>query len=347
MKTTENILQRKRKFYLLLPLFLLPFIALGFYALGGGRSPEKPSQGLVNTALPDAKFNRKDSLSRLDLYQRSDRDSSQASSGLAEIAARMGLGESTANDKASAVEERMAELQKEIRKAQEEPQPAARPNRSSTSPSMKADLDRLEALMQAMQQPKDEDPELAQLNQLTSSIKDIMQPERMTSVRRTSGASQNPFKAFKAEIDGKQKVSAGASVRLRLLDTLVIRDKTLLPGQLLFGTCRLANHRLLLDIESIRDGEILLPADLTVYSLDGMPGIDAPEAELAGAAGYGADNAMRGIGIGSLDQTMATQVAAAGIEATKSLLSKKVRSIKVRLKDNYPILLRDNQQKIK
>jgi Conjugative transposon, TraM len=43
------------------------------------------------------------------------------------------------------------------------------------------------------------------------------------------------------------------------------------------------------------------------------------------------------------DQSLATQVAGAGLDAAKSLLNKKVRRIKVKLKAGYPILLRDNK----
>jgi Conjugative transposon, TraM len=47
----------------------------------------------------------------------------------------------------------------------------------------------------------------------------------------------------------------------------------------------------------------------------------------------------------SMDQSVATQAASAGIDAAKELLSKKVRRVKVKLKNGFPILLRNNQGK--
>jgi hypothetical protein len=44
-----------------------------------------------------------------------------------------------------------------------------------------------------------------------------------------------------------------------------------------------------------------------------------------------------------MDETMGTQAASAGIEAAKGLIGKKVRKIKVRLQNNYPVLLRVNK----
>ena len=61
-----------------------------------------------------------------------------------------------------------------------------------------------------------------------------------------------------------------------------------------------------------------------------------------GAAGGGADNAISNMQFLSMDQSLATQAAAGGITAAKGLFSKKVRKVKVHLKNGEPILLRDN-----
>ena len=111
-------------------------------------------------------------------------------------------------------------------------------------------------------------------------------------------------------------------------------------GQLLFGNAQITNQRLLLTIKDIRLGNNIIPVDFMVYSLDGLPGINAPDAELAGAAGNGADNALQSMQFLSMDQNLGTQAAAGGIEAAKTLFGKKVRRVKVKLKGGYPLLLR-------
>jgi len=98
-----------------------------------------------------------------------------------------------------------------------------------------------------------------------------------------------------------------------------------------------------LNIKTIRLGTSILPVDLSVYDMDAMPGIRAPEAVTEDAMRSGTDNAVQSMELMSMDQTLATQAAGAGVEAAKTLFSKKVKRIKVKLKAGYPVLLRNNQ----
>lgn len=84
--------------------------------------------------------------------------------------------------------------------------------------------------------------------------------------------------------------------------------------------------------------------DNYVYSLDGMPGIPAPEAELTGAVNGGTDDAIRSMQFLSMDQSIGVQAAGAGIDAAKSLFSKKLKKVRVKLKADYPILIRINKK---
>ena len=74
-----------------------------------------------------------------------------------------------------------------------------------------------------------------------------------------------------------------------------------------------------------------------------MPGIPAPEAEIVGAAGGGADNAIASMQLMTMDQSLGAQAAAGGIQAAKGLFSKKVKTIKVKLKDGFQVLLKINK----
>jgi conjugative transposon TraM protein len=158
-------------------------------------------------------------------------------------------------------------------------------------------------------------------------------------------ASDSAFSAIPAIIDGDQKVPPGGIVKLRLKDSITIRGITFPKGQSLSGLCAITNQRLLLDIKNIRLGNTIIPVNLTVFSLDGLVGIDAPKAELAGAAGDGASSALTNMQFLSMDQSLSTQAATAGISAAKGLLSKKVKKIRVKLKGDQTVLLRNNQQK--
>ncbi len=146
-------------------------------------------------------------------------------------------------------------------------------------------------------------------------------------------------------IDGNQKVAPGGVVNLRLRDTITLNGITIPKGQSLSGSCIITNQRLLLDIKNIRLGTAIIPVNLTVFALDGLPGINAPEAELGEAAVNGANGALANMEFLSMDQSFTTQAATAGINAAKGLLGKKAKKIRVKLKGDQVVLLRNNQLK--
>lgn len=346
----------KRKLLLLMPLLVVPLLALAFYAMGGGsgsRYASSPFFGSgINTSLPDATFSTDTPKTKADYYAQSGRSSSGEENGIARIAGQLGFDDPNGNrrlaeyDQTKQIDEKLEAINREISK----PEPAvvkpAQPEKIQQA-TIKADVDRLEALMKTMQENKTEDPEMMQLNSMMQSILDIQHPERVQQRLQFSRSlmPDSQFKATPAIIVNNQKAVQGATVRIRLQDTLRINGMLIPKGHELFGACRITNQRLLLDIKNIRLGTSIVPVDLSVYSLDGMVGIDAPEAVLTDALNNGTDNAVRSIGFGGFDASVATQVAGAGIDAARQLISKKVRKIKVRLEAGKAVLLRNNQHK--
>ena len=86
--------------------------------------------------------------------------------------------------------------------------------------------------------------------------------------------------------------------------------------------------------------------ELSVYDMDGLDGIYIPGAITRDVAKESADRSIQSIGLTSLDPSLSAQAAGAGIEAAKTLLSKKVRLIKVVVKAGYQVLLRDEKAPI-
>ena len=78
MKAYSEKFKKQRKFLLVLPLLVLPFITMVFWALGGGqgiqKSPEKKQQNGFNTQLPEAKMPA-GSLDKMSLYHIAEQDS--------------------------------------------------------------------------------------------------------------------------------------------------------------------------------------------------------------------------------------------------------------------------------
>lgn len=342
----EKTQKDKRKVLLVIPLLVLPFMALAFYALGGGKgitSTQTIVTKGINTALPDASFKTEDPKDKLGIYNLAGNDTTGGTKKIQGVADKLGFKAIEEDVQTAEINQKLEALNREITKSS----PVKTQIHSSNpeqSVGIKTDVDRLESLMKSMQSGKEKDPEMEQLNTMLQSILDIQHPERLREKydNKTVNSSDSLFKAIPAMIVDDQKAVQGATIKIRLLDSVIIKGIIIPKGHELFGTCKITNQRLLLDVKNIRLGNSIIPVDLSVYSLDGMVGIDAPEAQLTGALNSGADDAVRNIGIGSFDQSVATQVAGAGIDAARQLFSKKVKSIKVKLKAGRAILLRNN-----
>lgn len=354
METKKRI--DKRKVLLMLPLLVLPLLALGFKLLGGGTGVVENGQQTVkkgiNTSLPDATFNKNQPQDKMAFYDQAERDSMDAKPNeLERVGKHLGFNANVEQVQTKEIDAKLEALNREINKPVETGgYRQSSVSQNSQTSALKSDVDRLEALMKTMQENhKTEDPEMKQLDGLMQNILDIQHPERVQQKYREQ-QYVNPdsvFKAIPAIIADNKKAIQGATVKLILKDTTRMNGVLVPKGHELFGSCKIVNQRLLLDIKQIRLGTSIIPVNLSVYSLDGMIGINAPEAMLTDALNSGTDQAIRDIGLMGIDQSLATQVAGAGIDAAKNLMSKKLRRIKVKLEAGQVVLLRNNQQKIR
>jgi hypothetical protein len=352
METKKRI--DKRKVLLLLPLLILPFLALGFKLLGGGEGDIGDQQLIlkkgINTNLPDATFNKNQPKDKMAFYDQAAKDSMNVKpNGLESVAKHLGFNSNVEQTQTKEIDAKLEALNREINKPVETGGYRQTPLSQNPHPSaLKSDVDRLEALMKTMQENnKTEDPEMKQLNGLMQNILDIQHPERVQQkYKEQQGSSPDSvFKAIPAIIANNKKAIQGATVKLVLQDSIRINGVVIPKGHELFGSCKIVNQRLLLDIKQIRLGTSIIPVNLSVYSLDGMVGINAPEAMLTDALNSGTDQAVRDVGLLGFDQSLATQVAGAGIDAAKNLMSKKLRRVKVKLEAGQIVLLRNNQLK--
>lgn len=151
--------------------------------------------------------------------------------------------------------------------------------------------------------------------------------------------------AVEAVIHETQIIVNGATVKFRLMNDIYINGIKIPKDSFLFGSASLKGERLTIKITSIRYNNSLFPVDLSVYDMDGLTGIYIPGTINRDVAKASADRSMQTLGVASLDDSWGAQAAGAGIEAAKSLLSKKVKLVKVVVKAGYRVLLRDEKQK--
>lgn len=350
----------KRKLLLCLPLLVLPFLALGFYALGGGKgiAEEKDAAAKgINLDLPDAQFKKSEPSDKLGIYRLTESDTSKTGKhdGIEAVAGRLGFSPSE-DPQTKRINEKLAAINREISQpvvAQKSYEDLFKGSSvGAREEPLSKDVSRLESLMKTMQSPSGgDDPEMAQLNLLMDKIIAVQNPELARQKQagiKEAVVPDSLFRAIPAEIAVKQKAVQGSVVELRLLDTLVVKGQVIPKGHSVFGLAEFSNQRLNLQIRNIRMGNQIIPVNLTVFDRkDAMIGINAPEAVLTDAVNSGTSDAIGGFGIGAFDQSLGVQVAGAGIEAAKNMLTRRLKRVKQPLKAGYPLLLRDNTKKLK
>jgi hypothetical protein len=365
-------MERQRQMMLFLPLVVLPFLTLLFWALGGGKGSSAEAQTTqrkgFNASLPDAKLKDNSTLNKMSYYNqamqdsdkrrqqiktdpyyrgRSDTDTADLHYPRPDPAVKGSLvpgpvsssklirtsGNPSINE--ARVYAKLAELQTTINKTTNEtkPSPAVVPLTGDYNSPLKS-------------QVAPEDPQLTQMNNLLEKILDIQHPERVRGKSsQDSAVSSSKFKAIPAVIDGKQKITEGSVVRIKLLDTVTLSGQLIPKGQLIYGKGLLYNQRLTLHLQIIRIGRTILPVDLTVYDMtDGLEGINVPEAITGDAVRAGAASGVQGIEFMSLDPSLTAQLTGAGINTAKGLFSKRAKRVKAKLRDGHPLLLRVNKR---
>ena len=410
---------RQRKMMLVLPVLIIPFVTMGFWALGGGQGKTKNNlaennKGL-NLQLPDANLKDDKNADKLSFYNEADADSlkrdellrndpyykdsiisrnnsviSDAENSGSINLLHSGLNQSpydkTANTNEQRIYQKINEINKQINQPDIGPQTNSNPDQPNTNndsnEQFSKEVDRLQDMMQQMNGSPEADPEMQQLNGTLEKILDIQHPDRVKeklkekslknkeqvfivtkqSVKdnislldtgRNKKDAENKFFGVEEDADSEeqntivavihqtQTLVNGAVVKMRLLNDIYINGSSIPKGNFVFGIAELKNERLEININSIRNNNSLFPVKLEVYDMDGLPGIYIPGAISRDVAKQSADNGLQLLDLTSMDPSLKAEAAATGINAAKSLLSKKVKQVKVLVKAGYKVLLRD------
>lgn len=164
------------------------------------------------------------------------------------------------------------------------------------------------------------------------------------SADERSGERSAP-NAIEAVVHETQTIVTGSTIKLRLTGEIYINGLLIPSGSFVYGTASLSDDRLSIKVTSVRHRSSILPVDLAVHDMDGIAGIFIPGAISRDVAKQSADQSIQSFGLATYDPSLGAQAASAGIEAAKSLLSRKVKLIKVTVKAGYRVLLFDKNQK--
>ncbi len=374
--------QRKRKFLVVLPLLVLPFMTMAFWALGGGKGsqviPLKSQEGF-NTELPQAKFNEGEKQDKFSVYETAAKG--QAISGSSEDSYdQLAFSQSTSNvvdPNEQQINEKLAQINAQISSS---PPPEiahssiTRSRVSRQTGNMSSDVNRLEVLMQSLQSGNGDDKEMAQLSAVLEKVLEVQNPGRAKDkLKEKSAGSRGGVNSVYVE-DGKptifslatklngkyanvasntiqatihqdQDIVSGSVVKLRLLDTINVNGIQIPKNEFIYGIASINDERLKIDIASLRFRNSILTVSLSAFDLDGLEGLYIPGAIVRDASKKGVDDAIQSLQIMTMDPSVSAQVAGAGIQAAKGLFGRKVKQVRVKVKAGYQLLLKDNSQK--
>lgn len=191
--------------------------------------------------------------------------------------------------------------------------------------------------------PLPPDPEMARYSEMLDKIIAIQHPEKRTrrsdSVEMHVNASDTAS-ATPVITEGSGTLTSGETIAMRLEGDLKCRSWTVPSGTKIVGTVSLENERLHIHVRSILAGMHIVPVNMEAYDLDGQPGVYVPGSLDRDASKISADQAINGLALTTLDPSVGAQAAGVGLQAVKSLLSRKVRQVRVVVRDGYQLFIK-------
>jgi conjugative transposon TraM protein len=145
-----------------------------------------------------------------------------------------------------------------------------------------------------------------------------------------------------AVVDESQTVVTGADIRMRLTSDLFVDGNLVPSGTPVTGVASLSGERMKIQISSLRYQNAIYAVSLAVYDVDGVAGIYIPGSINRDVSKESADQALSEMNMMSMDPSIGAQAATAGIQAAKTLISKKIKLVRVTIKDGYQIFLKDS-----
>lgn len=420
-ETYSQAFLRKRKMMLVLPLLVIPFLTMAFWALGGGQGKQdlKSNQMAgLNLNLPSSNLKENNADNKLSFYEKADKDSMKLEQWMrsdpyyrnkvdttipnstneleqltVNTASKFNQNlnispyQTSGNSPEQKLMEKLALLENEMnRPASYDSEKEKKEHPISMNDDYYDQINHLEGMMRGMNDSNAEDPGIKQLGNTLDKILDIQHPQRVkdkikekslqhkevvftvsrivneenislldTSKQKIAQASgffsteiyDDDIKngnTIKAVVHSNQTIVNGAIIKLRLETDIYINGNLISKGSFVNGFASLNNERLEVEINSIRNGNSIFPVKLAVYDMDGLPGIYIPGAISRDVAKQSADNSLQLTELSTMDPSLKAQAAAAGINTAKSLLSRKVKLVKVMVKAGYKVLLKNNDE---
>ena len=146
-----------------------------------------------------------------------------------------------------------------------------------------------------------------------------------------------------------QTLTDGQAVKLRLLEPMQAGNIVVPKNTLVAGTAKVQGERLDILVSSIEYAGNIIPVELAVFDTDGQKGLSVPSSMEQEAFNDAMANIGSGLGTSisfarSAGQQVAMDVTRGLLQGTSGYLAKKFRTVKVKLKAGYKVMLYAKQQ---
>ena len=146
-----------------------------------------------------------------------------------------------------------------------------------------------------------------------------------------------------------QTLTDGQAVKLRLLEPMQAGNIVVPKNTLVAGTAKVQGERLDILVSSIEYAGNIIPVELAVFDTDGQKGLSVPSSMEQEAFNEAMANIGSGLGTSisfarSAGQQVAMDVTRGVLQGTSGYLAKKFRTVKVKLKAGYKVMLYAKQQ---
>lgn len=146
-----------------------------------------------------------------------------------------------------------------------------------------------------------------------------------------------------------QTLTDGQTVKLRLLEPMQVGNIVIPKNTLVAGTSKVQGERLDILVSSIEYAGNIVPVELAVFDTDGQKGLSVPSSMEQEAFNEAMANIGSGLGTSisftqNAGQQVAMDVTRGLMQGASDYLAKKFRTVKVKLKAGYRVMLYAKQQ---
>ena len=150
---------------------------------------------------------------------------------------------------------------------------------------------------------------------------------------------------IRACVHGNQTLLSGGTVRLRLLESIIVNGQEIPKNTIFYGTAGGGGTRLRITVENIRIGSYLTPVSYIIYDNDAIEGLNIPNNLKAKAKKQAEQSLTSGIrlplsSIGTITAEITSAINAVS-QTTRQIIQSYLNLIRIDLKANYQLYIHE------